>query len=149
MSLDVYLIQQGVQGERREAIFIFEGGRNMELSHEEWDQRFPNRKPVYTTIEGDAVEVFEANITHNLSHMASEAGIYEHLWRPDELGVKTASVLIEPLREGLWRLKAKPDHFRTFDASNGWGTYEQFVPWVEKYLEACKRNPDAEVRVWR
>lgn len=30
------------------------------------------------------VELFEANITHNLNKMAKEVGIYEYLWRPDE-----------------------------------------------------------------
>lgn len=32
-------------------------------------------------------EVFSANITHNLGAMAEAAGIYRHLWRPEEVGV--------------------------------------------------------------
>lgn len=95
------------------------------------------------------VEIFGANITHNLNRMAEAAGIYQHLWRPDELGVQQAGELILPLTEGLERLKADPDHFRTFDAPNGWGRYENFVRFVEKVLEACTENPDAEVRVSR
>jgi len=95
------------------------------------------------------VEVYEANITHNLAAMAEGAGIYRHLWRPDEIGVETAGELIEPLRQGLLELESNPERFRAFDAENGWGTYDDFVPWVRRYLEACQLNPDAEIRISR
>jgi len=94
-------------------------------------------------------EVYSANITHNLGKMADAAGIYQHLWRPEELGITTASELIEPLREGLAKLKADPEKFEAFNASNGWGKYEYFVPFVERYLRACEEYPGATVRVWR
>lgn len=95
------------------------------------------------------IDVFEANITHNLNTMAKEAGIYKHLWRPEELGVKVANELIEPLKIGLQRLKDTPEYFKQFNPENGWGSYDVFVPWVEKYLAACKENPDAEISVNR
>jgi hypothetical protein len=95
------------------------------------------------------VEVYDANITHNLGKMASEAGIYEHLWRPEELGITTAVDLIEPLRAGLALLRSDEPRFRRFDAANGWGRYENFVEFVAKYLEACEANPNAEVWVSR
>lgn len=92
-------------------------------------------------------EVYWANITHNLGKMADEAGIYYACWRPEEIGVTKACHLAPLLREGLEKLKADPGRFEKFNASNGWGLYEHFVPWVEKYLEACEENPEAEVRV--
>jgi len=91
------------------------------------------------------VEVYDANITHNLGDMARAAGIYRHLWHPDEIGIKTAKYLIDPLTEGLELLKSDPERFQKYDSPNGWGLYKHFVPFVEKYLEACKENPDAEV----
>lgn len=94
-------------------------------------------------------EVFSCNITHNLNRMAEAAGIYEALWRPEELNIKTAIELIAPLSEGLEKLKADPEKFKQFNASNGWGNYENLVKFVEEYLEACKQNPDAEVSTWR
>lgn len=94
-------------------------------------------------------EVFSANITHNLGAMAREAGIYEALWRPEEIGVTKAEQLVEPLSAGLALLKADPPRFQAHNSPNGWGLYEHFVPFVEGYLEACKANPDAEVSVWR
>jgi hypothetical protein len=95
------------------------------------------------------VDVFDADITHNLGAMAEEAGIYKCLWRPGELGITTAGQLIEPLRAGLTALRSDPTRFKVHDAGNGWGTYEQFVPWVEKYLAACEANPDAVIHVSR
>jgi hypothetical protein len=93
--------------------------------------------------------LYDANITHNLNQMADAAGIYQHLWRPDELGISIAGELVEPLRAGLEKLKADPAHFEQFNAPNGWGMYEHFVPFVEKYLAACIEHPTATVRVSR
>jgi len=94
-------------------------------------------------------EVFDANITHNLNKMAKEAGIYQHLWRPDEIGITIAAQLIEPLTKGLALMKSDPKRFKKFNSPNGWGTYEDFVPWIECYIKACKEFPDATVSVSR
>lgn len=93
--------------------------------------------------------VCRLGMTHNLNHMAGQAGIYEAIWRPDEIGVSLAGGLIEHLSEGLVKLKKDPEYFKQFDDSNGWGTYEDFVPWVERYLEACCKHPDARISIER
>jgi len=93
--------------------------------------------------------VYQANVTHNLGGMATEAGIYTHLWRPEEIGITKAEQLIEPLRAAVVLLESDPARFRAFDPANGWGSYDHFVPWVREYLEACIENPDAEVRAHR
>lgn len=89
--------------------------------------------------------VYKANITHNLGKMAAEAGIYQALWRPEEEGYYTASDLIEPLTKGLALLTSEPERFKAFNAPNGWGMYEHFVPFVAQYLAACVANPNARV----
>jgi hypothetical protein len=94
-------------------------------------------------------EVYSANITHNLGKMADKAGIYYHLWRPDELRIRTAKRLIKPLEKGLALLKEKPEYFSQFNAENGWGMYEHFVPFVEQYLNACKEYPNAKIETDR
>ena len=91
--------------------------------------------------------VYDANITHNLGRMADEAGIYKHLWRPEEIGITKAEQLIEPLEAGLLLLKADPAQFEAFNSPNGWGLYKHFVPFVEGYLAACREHPDADVSV--
>lgn len=96
-------------------------------------------------------ELFSANITHNLDRMAEAAGIYECLWRPEEAlpPFATAAQCITVLENGLAIMQAEPQRFRRFDAANGWGTYDQFVPWVQRLLDACKRHPEALVRASR
>ena len=121
------------------------------------------------TYTEDDEQVYWANITHNLGKMAGEAGIYEALWRPhrlkegynilesdhqaewkfEEENKTTAKDIIPLLEKGLADLKARPEHFEKFNSPNGWGMYEHFVPFVEKYLEACKEYPDAIIEVSR
>jgi hypothetical protein len=96
-------------------------------------------------LEGRTASVFEGNITHNLNRMAQAAGIYKHMWRPEEIGVKKAGQLIVPLREGLFELLAHPDEYEKLAPDNGWGTYDQFVEFVRRYLAACEAHPKAKV----
>lgn len=133
-----------------------------------------NRKRYLSYDEGktyteDSEQVYRANITHNLGEMADEAGIYEALWRPHRLkegynipendheaewkfeseSITIAKDIIPLLEKGLADLKARPEYYEQFNASNGWGLYKHFVPWIEKYLEACKEYPDAIIEVSR
>jgi len=93
--------------------------------------------------------VYESNITHNLNKMAEAAGIYMELWRPEEIGVKKAEQLIEPLRIGIAKLGADPEFYKTFNAANGWGTYVYFFPFVVNYWTACVKYPIAKIEVSR
>jgi len=119
------------------------------------------------TVENE--EVYWANITHNLGEMAGKAGIYEALWRPyqlrddfkdfelyaddeyefEEKCIIKASDIIDVLEKGLADLKKRPKYFEKFNSSNGWGMYENFVPFVENYLNACKEYPECIVKVDR
>jgi len=101
------------------------------------------------TLTEEDETVYDANITHNLGKMAVESGIYEALWRPEEIGKTKASEIVELLEKGLSALKARPEHFEKFNSPNGWGIYEHFVPFVEKYLAACKQHPSAIIEVSR
>lgn len=148
MSLDVYLKSPEMTGPERWTIFIRENGANREISLEDWNKRFPGKRPVLCHVGGDET-VYTANITHNLGLMANEAWIYEVIWRPEDLEISVASQLIEPLRRGLDELKANPDKYKLSNPSNGWGNYDDLVDFVEKYIVACEENPAASVSVWR
>lgn len=151
MSLDVYLKIPGhkTQKHAKSGIFVRENGQIVEISETEWMERHPNIIPVRAEATEESEEVFSANITHNLGEMAEKAGIYECLWRPDEIGVTKAEALIQPLSQGLRQLKREPERFLPLNPPNGWGSYEVFVPWLERYLIACITYPEAEVSVWR
>ncbi|HBO4166783.1 TPA: hypothetical protein L4T92_001377 [Pseudomonas aeruginosa] len=102
---------------------------------------------VYLIVEDNCV--FDWNITHNLNTMAGAAGIYQHLWRPDEIGLTKAHELIEPLSNGLKSLTDSPSRFDEYRPGNGWGSYAGLVEFVARYVEACRKYRDADIRVSR
>ena len=95
--------------------------------------------------EPHVVKLYGDNITHNLGKMAAEAGVYDALWRPEEIGITTAGELIQPLAEGLERLRSDPAHYQEFNPANGCGSYWHLVGFVTDYLAACKKHPKASV----
>ena len=147
MSLDVYLTDP-TTSVKSGGIYIRENGATKQVSREEWDKLHPFTEPV-SVAESEGAEVYWRNITHNLSKMAGQAGLYEALWRPEEIGATKAKHLIEPLQAGLVRLRAEPEKFKAYNPSNGWGDYDGLVEFVADYLGACLANPGAEVRVSR
>lgn len=155
MGLDVYLRIPGRKAKKHygSGIFVREGGQTVEISEVEWILRNPGLTPSRVETDEKTDEktdlVFRANITHNLINMAEEAGIYECLWRPEEVNFTKADQLIAPLSHGLRIMKRDPKRFEKLNPPNGWGSYEAFVPWIERYLIACITYPEAEVSVWR
>lgn len=150
MSLDVWLTLPGRKAKPTgSGIFVRRGGMTVEISREEWDAANPGCEPVAVVNRDETDVVFDANVTHNLAGMAEEAGIYKHLWRPEEMGVTKAGDLVEPLARAIRLMKDDPKRFRAHNPENGWGDYGGFVPWLEKYLVACATYPDADVRVSR
>ena len=145
MSLDVSLYNENIEKikwwqERRDRDFE-ENKLQYSIQtvvNEYWEEIKPERILLYT-----------ANITHNLNKMAKEAGIYYFLWRPDELEITMAKNLIKPLKRGLKLLKSKSEYFRTFDDPDGWGMFDHFVPFVEKYLNACIEFPYSTIEISR
>lgn len=94
-------------------------------------------------------EVYNSNITHNLGKMAEAAGIYMELWRPEEIEITRAHQLIAPLCKGFDKMASDPEYYHQFDSPNGWGRYVHFIPWLKAYIDACRENPGAFVRVSR
>lgn len=172
MSLNVYLTLPKSQNRKQSSgIFIRKNGSTVEVSENEFRKLYPNQEPamVAPNPEEESEEVYWANITHNLTKMADESGLYESLWRPYQLhpnysdfgkdydaemafesSVKMkAKDIVSNLEKGLFALKSNPEHFKRFNSENGWGLYKHFVPFVEKYLTACKEYPEAEIHCSR
>jgi hypothetical protein len=99
--------------------------------------------------DGYVRTVMSENITHNLGHMATAAGIYDCLWRPDEHGLVHGIDLIKPLLAGLAWLRADPEYFQQYNSPNKWGLYVHFVPFVDRVLAGCMKYPDFDVEVSR
>ena len=101
------------------------------------------------------VSVYDNNITHNLSKMASEVklsnglSLYDVLWRPDEHELELAEDIAELLDEGWNILISEPDRFRQLNPENGWGNYDGLCKFVYEYRNACWNEPDATIEVCR
>jgi hypothetical protein len=117
------------------------------------------------TLEERKEDLYGANITHNLGDMADAAGLYEALWRPhrlkegynipekdydaeykfEEENPVKAHEIISIIEKGLEDMIARPEYYETFNSSNGWGMYHNFVPWIEEYLQALNEYPESFV----
>lgn len=93
--------------------------------------------------------VYRANITHNVNRIAMEAGVYQAIWRPDELALTCAEQLVPHLEQGVATLESDPAKFSALNPPNNWGSYQGLVTWVKAYLAACREYPGAIVEVCR
>ena len=93
-------------------------------------------------------KVWDGNITHNLTGMAHEVGIYKPLWRPNEFFNKIniyAGDLVEPLSSGLKNIIDSKERLMTMEPRNGYGSYDWLREFVTQYRDACKKYPKAKV----
>jgi hypothetical protein len=137
MSLDVYLIVDKPVKQIHSGVFTRQDGQTVEVLGTDYD------------CVTETTTVFDWNITHNLGKMAKEAGLYEVLWRPEELGFTKAGELIKPMTDGMIALWNNPEAFKLFNPDNGWGCYENLLEFVQKYLIACVEYPDATIEISR
>ena len=150
MSLDLYLRGDPRSVIGASGIYIRVGGESFEITRAEWDRRNPGREPVRSISDNaETTYVWHRNITHNLNGMAMEAGLYEALWRPDEIGATHAHMLIERVEAGLARLVSAPERFARLNPKNGWGNYDLLVDFTQSFLAACKANPNSTVHTDR
>ena len=83
------------------------------------------------------------NITYNVSRMVLEACGVTYRWFD---GMECAKAL--PILHFAWRnLKRNPPHFRRFEPDNGWGTYEQFMPYMTRFYAMARLHPTGIIRV--
>jgi hypothetical protein len=91
-----------------------------------------------------ATNVVEQNITHNLNKMWHEAGIYYALYN---CAGKTAASVLPILENGLFLMLNDPERFKKLDSPNGWGLYENAVPWLTKLIAGFKEYPEGIIGV--
>ena len=147
MSLEISLVSGGdveiENWKRRKQRAIEQAKEGLNLIVPLVEQYYDDRRPLENKC------LYNGSITHNLSRMAKEVGLYEVLWKPEEIGAATGKDIIYLLDEGLKLLKDDPGHYRMFNAENGWGSYEDLVGFVEGYLNACIEYPDGIIKVSR
>lgn len=116
--------------------------------------------------DGEEIDT-EVQLTHNLRDMAVEADVYKALWRPylltkhpdfkdhieeyqyEEQTVVTALDVLPYLTQGLLTLLSDAERFRKLNPPNGWGSYENLVNELCKYIAICNQYPNFRVRPCR
>jgi hypothetical protein len=89
--------------------------------------------------------IYECSITHNLRAMAEYAGLKNVTWDAHKHNYTLAKELIPELSKGLLFLIKNKEECQKFNASNGWGMYEHFLPFIAALLDACIQNPDTRI----
>jgi hypothetical protein len=97
------------------------------------------------TDEPIKVELYEANITHNVTPMWRKAGVYEALYKSDG---KMAKEVGDVIKRGVCLMELHPDEYKKLNPPNGWGSYEGALEFLFEFAMACDRYPKAIIRVW-
>lgn len=106
---------------------------------------------IWLTIEVDTggaalhgLQLYQANITHNIVPMWKEAGVYGALY--DSEG-KRAGKIINVLEAGVTDMKENPDKYIALNPPNGWGSYSGALSWLKRLLAECKKHPKSRIEI--
>lgn len=101
---------------------------------------------------GEDVEPIDVgNITHNLTEMAEAAGLYEAMWRPEDIkaGVVTGRDVLPLLEDGIAWLVAHKEEAEKLNPENGWGDYDCLLATARAYRDVCRQYPGGRISVGR
>lgn len=88
------------------------------------------------------VQLESLNITNNLIDFAIALNCYECIWKPKNLNIITAYQLLPHLYEAYYNVIKYGDIYLSLLPKNGWGTKEQFLNFIDQYIEACITYPN-------
>lgn len=131
-------------------IYFFKKGFDIQKSRADIDTTYTKLQAIKEELERledayDEAKLSSINITHNLNKMAKAAGLYEVLWKPEEIGITTASQMISLLEKGIKELEVNPNKYKALNPHNGFGRYEDFVDFCRSVLDNCHKYPDAVI----
>lgn len=89
-------------------------------------------------------DVARENITHNVSNMWREAGIYDLLYNSEDVLAKD---IIEGLETGYLDMKNRPAHYSQFNSDNGWGTYPDALDFLKRVISDCYEFPESTIYI--
>lgn len=93
--------------------------------------------------------VFEGEVSADLVPIAKKAGIYQHVWHPDELKISRAKELISPIENAIKDMDADMPAFEALNGDDEFGTAKNLKEFLGIYLDACNTYPKAHVRVMK
>jgi hypothetical protein len=90
-------------------------------------------------------EMWEGNITYNLSEMWRAAG----LPYSEDIEGKPAREMLPRLETGLAALRAEPARFEAMNPPNKWGSYAGLLDFTTRLIDAAREYPEAIVTASR
>ena len=87
--------------------------------------------------------IFTHKVPSELFDLACHSGLYDAVWRPDNIGATIAEHIIAPLTEGLIELTSNPQLYMLYAPSVD--MYRAFLKHISLYLKACMANPNAKI----
>lgn len=93
--------------------------------------------------EPAGLDGLDENYTYNCAPMFDEAAGMEF----SELNGCPASEVARIIGTALVRMREDRPKYEAMNPSNGWGSYETFVQFLEKIADFCRRHPRATLRV--
>ena len=84
------------------------------------------------------------NCTWNVRELIEKASGWEI---KNEENNGTAEDMIPMLKQGIANLSERPNDYKQYEASNGWGTVESTLRFFRGMLDTCEEHPYAYVFV--
>ena len=95
-------------------------------------------------------DVARTNRTHNLNKMAEALGVYQLLWRPEEVKEgMIAKEILPQVVQALDELLANREEYEQYDSPNGWGTTEGMIRFLREVRSACEEYPNSRLEACR
>lgn len=91
------------------------------------------------------VEIYEANVTYNLSDMYYKCIDKEQGYR--KLDGMTCKNALSIINNSIADMLNNADEYRKLNPSNGWGSYEGLLAQLQQMRSCCESNPDGIIYV--
>lgn len=90
------------------------------------------------------------NYTYNIYDMFKEAASKSELDSITSIKVLDGYPCAEVagiLKDIITEMRSDPEHYKTFNPENGWGSYQSFISVLQSIYEDCLDHPDCEFEV--
>ena len=91
------------------------------------------------------VEIYEANVTYNLSDMYYKCIDTEYGYRKLD-GMKCDEAL-PILNNAIQDMITNAADYKKFNPANGWGSYDGLLKQMQQMRDCCEKNPDGIISV--
>lgn len=96
------------------------------------------------TLKIDNEEIFDANMTHDVTPMWHKAGCYDALYMSDgQKAMDVRDIIVDAVVD---MMKYKKE-YQKLDSPNGWGTYDDAFKFLLSVAVACCDFPEAIIGV--